>query len=178
MRNFREGTPTKDDVDIINKMCLINSTHDVPEGTQIATFFNRDRDAINCAIFERIVENSTVFNGDINYSAIVVFMDNLEMKDTKNVYARINSNAMKKWFYSNCGENCCKMDEHQTGRVDPVLKLYANCPLMLTQNKDVRSGQANGSRVFLLSVNRKAGETPFILQFENGKKFAGFLQVN
>ena len=56
-----------------------------------------------------------------------------------------------------------------------MLKLYANCPLMLTQNKDVQSGQANGSQVFLIRVNVKTGETPFILQFRNARKIWGVL---
>ena len=41
---------------------------------------------------------------------------------------------------------------------------------MLTQNKDVINGQANGSRVRTKEVHVKPGETPFTLLLNNGTK--------
>ena len=54
------------------------------------------------------------------------------------------------------------------GRIDPVLKLYSKCPLMLTKNIDVNSGQANGTRILCEYVNVKPGEEPFDLHLNNG----------
>jgi hypothetical protein len=59
--------------------------------------------------------------------------------------------------------------------VDPVLKLYPGCPLMLTENKDVCNGQANGSRVVLQRVTVKHGEVPFIIMLSCGTKVRVFL---
>ena len=75
---------------------------------------------------------------------------------------------MKKWFYINCSENSCKINERQASHVDPSLKLYKECPLMLTQNKDVSNGQANGTRVFLKSVQLKNGEYCMLIKMITG----------
>jgi len=69
-------------------------------------------------------------------------------------------NEVKSYFYSHRGEDACKTGNMTSGRVDPVLKLYPGCPLMLTENKDVCNGQANGSRVKLQHVTVKCGEEP------------------
>ena len=60
------------------------------------------------------------------------------------------------------------MSKDQRGRTDPVLKLYPGCPMMLTQNKDVPNGQANGSRVIVLCVTTKIGEHSFPLTLDCG----------
>ena len=121
MARFREGVPTKGDVRMINDRCVVSDMGDVPAGAQVATYFNRDRDAINCAIFERFTATFPDHSNYVHQSAVVVFMDCLEIRNSKNSYARVNSNAVKKCFYSNCGENSLKTVEHQAGRVDPVL---------------------------------------------------------
>jgi hypothetical protein len=86
------------------------------------------------------------------------------MRDSAKVYVPVMSNEVKDYFYRNCGEDACKTNEMTTGRVDPVLKLYPGCPMMLTQNKDVYSGQANGSRVRLKMINVIPGQLPMILE--------------
>ena len=48
---FREGCPTYDDIATINKSCQLSVKH-VPAGIQVATYRNRNRDAINSALFE------------------------------------------------------------------------------------------------------------------------------
>jgi hypothetical protein len=96
------------------------------------------------------------------------------MRDSSQTYVPVLSNSAKKRFYSKCGESCIKMPSRKSGRVDPVLKLYADCPLMYTQNSDVLRGQANGSRVFLKEVNIKIGEEPFELQLACGVRIRVF----
>ena len=49
--------------------------------------------------------------------------------------------SKKKWniiqhpqiFYQYCGENDCKFPQQDTSRMDPVLKLFYGCPVMLTK---------------------------------------------
>jgi hypothetical protein len=55
------------------------------------------------------------------------------------------------------------MLDKEHARVDPLLKLYPGAPMMLVHNKDVPCGQANGSRVRLLTVQVRVGEHPFII---------------
>jgi hypothetical protein len=73
------------------------------------------------------------------------------------------SNEVKNYFYRNCGEDACKMGKMTSGRVDPVLKLYPGCPMMLTENNDVHNGQANGSRGGLKREKVRPGEDPMMV---------------
>ena len=143
---FREGFPMLDDIKTININCH-TSTKKAPPSIQIATYCNRDHDAINCSIFEQYclaykTMDEHVFNG-----AVIVFMDNLEMENSISVYVPLKSNTVKQYFYSNCGETSIQMDME---RCDPSLKLCPGCPLMLTSNIDVPNGIANSTRVSLI----------------------------
>ena len=43
--------------------------------------------------------------------------------------------------------------------MDPVLRLYKGCRLMLPRNNNVTDGQANGTQVTLEKIVLKGGET-------------------
>ena len=64
-------------------------------------------------------------------------------------------------FYQKCGENDCKFAKTQTPHMDPVLKLYYGCPVMLTNNINVDSGLANGTEAKVLRIVIKTGQTTF-----------------
>jgi hypothetical protein len=59
---------------------------------------------------------------------------------------------------------CC--DAHVTGgrgdtqKHDPMLKLYVGCPVMLTENQDVKNSLANGSMCTFVGVELKNGKGP------------------
>jgi hypothetical protein len=44
-------------------------------------------------------------------------------------------------------------------RVDPTLKLHTGCPLMATENTEVRAGVANGTQATFEGVMLKFGKT-------------------
>ena len=93
----------------------------------------------------------------------------LAMKDSLQTWHLIQSNREQKVFWESCGEDDCRVGGEDTkGRVDPVLKLYPNCPMMYTQNTDVLSGQANGSRVRFERLYLKHGESTFDLELKSG----------
>jgi hypothetical protein len=96
-------------------------------------------------------------------------MDDFEMTDSTKSFIPVNNNSVKKWFYQNCGESACEVNGNR-GRVDPVLKLYPNCPMMYTLNDNVGNGEANGSRVFVNSVRLKTGERSFLLRLQCGTR--------
>ena len=87
------------------------------------------------------------------------------MKDPSGVYKPFTK---EKKFWANVGESDCKCGQGQ-GRIDPVLKLYKNIPLMMTINTNVSKGQANGTRLTLKKVLLKQGQSPSIMEI-NGTK--------
>ena len=97
-------------------------------------------------------------------------MDELYINDSSKSYVLVTSNAVKRHFYEFCNENECNHGKQGRGRVDPCLKLYPNAPMMLTKNKDVANGEANGSRVLMKSIIIKAGERPFVVQLDCGTR--------
>lgn len=163
---FREGCPTLEDIRTINKNCHV-AVKTPPSGIQVATFKNCNRDAVNASVFEEYCRTNAPADQSVLESALIIFMDTLEMKNSAKTLFPIKSNAVKKHFYENCAENDCTLGDRR-GRVDPMLKLYYDCPLMLTNNTDVEKGQANGSRVRLQSVTLKVGEEAFNLKLNCG----------
>jgi hypothetical protein len=160
MSRFCKGKPTPNDIDLINDRCLASHDHKPPNDVQVMTFLNADRDAYNSSVFERFCE----LDGSLFKDATLEFMDNIEIRDAAKTFVNVKSNSVLRWFYSSCGKNACKIPNKEVGCVDPCLKLYLNCPMMLTLNANVTNGQANGSRVFLHKVHMKAGERPFQLK--------------
>ena len=98
-----------------------------------------------CSIHCDNTNDNSVFK-----DAVLVLMNDLKMQDHRDVMRPITSNSVKRHMWSHVSEDKCKFGKNQTGRVNPMLKLYPNCPMMMTQNTDVANGQANGSRVRLL----------------------------
>ena len=166
---IRDGACTVADIMKINQTCLVSDSNVPPEGTPCATHTNKERDAINTGMYVSALHANAPANGGKLESAIMVFMDTLAMADSHKVWHEMKSNRERKVFWEKCGEDDCKVGgENAKGRVDPVLKLYPNCPLMYTQNSNVLSGQANGSRVRFERLYMKELEHPFSLKLACG----------
>ena len=163
MRRFREGYPTLQDIRTINKSCLVSTRRQPPARIQVACHRNSTRDAVNCAIFEEYCHQNSPDDDSIFKKGIIIFMDGLQANDG-NKFVPLDSNNAKKHLYTRCSED--NLDPHtmKSFRSDPTLKLYPDCPLMLTENSDVVCGQANGSRLNLKKINVKVGEQPFPLR--------------
>jgi hypothetical protein len=173
--NHRNGKVLIEDIEMINKECLISPSHMPPPNVQVATYTNRDRDAINCGMFEEFCRVNKPADGKKLDCACIVYMDDLQMKDSMNTWVDITSNRERIAFYDRCGEDDCRIgnmkEEKQLdmmGRADPILKLYHNCPLMYTINSNVRRGQANGSRVRFEGIRLKPLEEPFEVSLDSG----------
>ena len=170
---FRVGRPTVEDINEINENCYVGlSEEELPVGIQVACHTNKDRDAINAAVFEKYCKQNGPSGGSVLNTACIVFMDGLAMKNGKETFTYLQSNTMKRYFWENCGEDDCDT-VGKRGRVDPALKLYYDCPLMYTQNNDVLGGQANGSRVLCRKLNLHTGEHPFVIKLKCGTKILG-----
>jgi hypothetical protein len=153
---FRDGTVTIADIDMINAERVVDpQTTTFPENMKYATYFNRDRDAINAALFQERCRNEYEMTGATNGS-IMIFCDNVEVQNASKTYTPFR-NTMTLWEH--CGEDDVK-PSRAAGRMDPVLRLYRHCRVMLPANSDVRNGQANGTQATFEGITLKPGEEP------------------
>ena len=155
LRRFRNGNPTRADIEFLNKHCLYQSNAlSLPQDIQYATGNNRDRVAINVATFEqRCLRVAQMQNGKLTVDdGMLVLSDNIRLGNNGQPLSAAASNT----FWQECGEDHVKMER---GRMDPVLRLYHNCPLMMTHNENVPCGEANGTRALAQQVVLKCGET-------------------
>ena len=150
---FRDGEMTESDIDCINE-CVVDSSTVLPENLKYATYYNRDRDAINSALFEERCKQLYQQTGNAN--AVMIFSDNVEVRNSNKKYVPFQNCHT---FWENCGEDDVKLSRGE-GRMDPVLKLYRGCPVMLPCNTNVKQGQANGTQATVEKVVLKYGEQP------------------
>jgi hypothetical protein len=128
----------------------------LPPNTQFATYYKRDRGFINTGMFDdycrRIGGNNAL-------------LDQLEAQDNSKTWHYL-SPGQKQRFWPNCGEDDAKTGK-MSGRLDPALKSYLDCPQMMTFNEDVLQGKANGTCVFLQQVVLKPHEQPVNIQIQS-----------
>ena len=152
---FRNGEVTEEDIDTINNQVVDINTN-LPSNIKYATYYNRDRDAINTALFEtRCIEQRKKINNTSFNDTLMIFSDNIKIRDGSKKYVPFNN---KTKFWTSCSENDIKLSRGK-GRLDPVLKIYIGCRVMLTINIDVKNGQANGTQAFIDHVKLKENVT-------------------
>ena len=147
----------KDDVEFINtKVVTVHKSRHLPKDLRYATYFNRDRDAINAVLFEEHCTRLRCHNVSTR-DTLIVLANQLEAKTSHGTYDSFHN---WKIFWENCGEDDIKFPKERNGRMDPLLKLYKGCQLMLVFNNNVRHGEANGTTVTLISVCLKPNIIP------------------
>jgi hypothetical protein len=119
---------------------------------------NKDRDATNTAVFSKYCSSAGSKHDGRVLSAAIILSDNLRVKNGKSSYVRVRR---RRNFWQTCGEDDVTCKEKKKGRVDPALKLFPNCPVMLTSNDDVKQGKANGTRAYVDHIALKCGENHF-----------------
>ena len=150
LMRFRNGSATRSDIDMINSR-VVKADDLLPENTTYATYNNLDRDAINTAILHNRAQEFLHNHGNTE-KFIMIFSDNLQMQNFK----KYITFKKTKSFWENCGEDDIKKAKG-AGRMDPVLKVYQDCKIMLPKNEDVESGNANGTTAKLQRVVLKSG---------------------
>jgi len=149
-RRIQEGNPTDEDFEKINlryvgRGDITDDGDRIPDGTVSACTVNKERDSINTSMFRQYVQK----NG--GKKCLMVLADSLKIyKDNDDKEGQIHSSP--EVFYNECGEDDCKFG--RSTRMDPIVKLYPSCPLMLTQNDSVRGGIANGTKCSFVAVVR------------------------
>ena len=162
LSRFREGLPTESDISTINQRYIKQKKISIPADIKYATYRNSDRDAINTGIFVTKIKHSAdiYFNTD---NFIMIFADKIRIqKDSSFIQL---SQHRRQFFYENCGESNIK--NGRSGRIDPVLKIYKNCEVMLTENIDVFNGLANGTRATVQTVSLHTGHNFFQVNVGN-----------
>ena len=158
LKRVRDGAVTKADIEKINERVEIDESQ-FPSNMRYATYQNKDRDAINTALFEKRCCERQERVGNINDS-ILIFCDNLMIQNGEQQYVEFKA---RKLFWEQCSENDISTGRH--GRLDPVLKLYHGCRVMLTKNEDVKSGKANGTQLIIEKVVLKNDVHPRKIEF-------------
>ena len=157
LMRMRNGELTKEDVEFINtKVVTVHKSRHLPKDLRYATYFNRDRDAIITALFEECCTRLRCHNVSTR-DTLIVLGDKLEAKTSHGTYEPFHN---RKIFWENCGEDDIKFPKERNGRMDPLLKLYKGCQLMLVFNNNVRRGEANGTTVTLISICLKPNIIP------------------
>ena len=151
---FRDGEVSEADIDTINE-CVVDCDCPLPDDIRYATYFNRDRDAINAALFEERCTKIYRETGNTN-DTIIIFADELKVRNGSKTFVPFQNCRA---FWESCAEDDVRTPR-TLGRMDPVLKLYRGCRVMLPCNKDVKSGQANGTQAIVEKVVLKSGVTP------------------
>ena len=88
---------------------------------------------------------------------LIILADKLAAKTLHGNYELFHN---QKIFWENCGEDDIKFPRECNGRMDPLLKLYKGCQLMLVFNNNVRHGEVNRTTVTLISICLKPNIVP------------------
>ena len=104
MTRFRNGNPLVEDIEEINQKCLIGNRM-LPTSIQIVTNLNKERDAVNAAVFDQVISENSPIDGSVLSWAIIVCMDQLKMKDGEGKWHTLTGNSEKRYFYQRCGED-------------------------------------------------------------------------
>ena len=138
----------------------MNNKTKLLEDLRYATYSNRDRDAINTALFEewcKLLYNERGCTND----TIIILADSVEVKSSSGSYEPFKN---KRTFWINCGEDDIKFGTGRAGRMDPMLKLFYRCQLMLPFNNNVSGREANGTNARLKKVNLSSDVHPMIFK--------------
>lgn len=164
---FHRGTPKVEDFLRINERVIqpgTNRTKDgtpLPPGIKYCTHTNLERDAINTGLFLKKVRQS-----DDLSDILLIFSDSIKILENKKPKKYVPMEDPRQ-FYEECSENSCQFPTRSTTRMDPVLKLYSDSRIMLTNNWNVEEGLANGTSGLVKQIRLKPNITPFQVEVDN-----------
>ena len=146
---YRSGTFTIHDTTKYNKRCLVtpsnNTDGDLPDDIVIAVKDNLDRDAIHDAMFVKHLAKTHSKNKryGVPKHTICILADNMEWKKKFREYSPMSQTG-KDIIYATCsGHHNRSLNGNKC--VDPMLKLFYDCTIMVIENIDVDKKMANGA---------------------------------
>ena len=153
VKRFRGVKPTEAGINLLNEAFVGEDNTDLPPGIKHTTYNNKDRDGINTAVFEEhILKTAHLENGILRHkTAVLILADSLMLRDNHSHLSP--QNCAKLW--EQCGEDDIKLSQ---GRMDPVLKFFPGCQMMMVSNDNVGNGQANDTQAMTQKIVLKPGE--------------------
>jgi hypothetical protein len=156
MMRLHDGCPTDADIERLN-MRVVGANHpnaprysDLPGDLTYAVYQNRNRSAINNAIFAEHIKktHSTDPNKSPPSHTLIVRSDDVTWAFNNQQFEPCTKHTL----WSKCTDIDVKTKGDRGKHVDVFLKLTTLVPLMYTENDDVPNGIANGTLCHLLKV--------------------------
>ena len=155
LSKFRTDGPTQGDVDFINSKVIEDSTQ-LPENATYAVFKNKNRCAINEAIFKKYLErNHNNDPLDIPKNSICIMSSITQLK--RKTHYEDCPDIIKNILHSSCSDIHVHRSGNESCFIDPMLKLYFKRPVMINENVDVGNAVANGSVGLFMKLKLKNG---------------------
>ena len=166
MGRFRDGKPTLNDLRTLNTRVVSSSSQTQELFAQVAgkmtyaTFYNKDKEAINSGIFYHHLSATHSKDPTVPPPLHTLIIKAADMKwrpgkDKKQIYSM--TQHFQNNLFTECGAHDITTNCQYTKRhIDPFLKLHIGIPLMFTLNADVPNGIANGTLCFLKSIKLKS----------------------
>ena len=109
---------------------------DIPNDICYAVRTNMDRNAINDAVFKKVVELSKHSKQFVDVKpkfTLCIKASEMKIKvaDTKRTFKDM-SHLLQNLIYTCCGDAHIRSGRCNTKRFDPLLKLYVGCPVMIS----------------------------------------------
>jgi hypothetical protein len=175
LSRFRDEGPTIEDVNIINTRVIGSPTgptaSDIPSDATYATSSNLDRVAINDGIFAQHLVATHSKNPQVDPPKHTICIKASNLKWKENGKSSQLNDISKDILYACCGEahvfsgtlkknsNNGLPSPSRKKMYSPLLKVYYDRPMMLTENVDVERGLANGSMCNVKEVLLRNGVT-------------------
>ena len=169
MNRFCNGKPTMNDLQTLNSRVVPafpdhfqTGNNNLPEGISYATYYNKDKDAINAGIFHHHLKQTHSQKPSETPPSHTIIIKAADLiwrfsSQKRNAQPLCLNQIMQSKIYAECGSHNMQSTSKFCNRhVDPFLKLHIGIPLMMTVNADVLNGIANGTLCYLKAVILKS----------------------
>ena len=167
---IREGTVTADQIARINER-KVDVGDVLPEDTQIAVHFNKDRDVKNSAIFHQQLLSDISQSGS-SCQSILLFAGDVSVKRGGAGTSFEKCTSAFHALYQHVGEDDIVYGD-RSFRTDPLLKIRIGARVMVTKNINVSAGIANGTVATVQKVLFQPGEEGFNVDVGGGATVLG-----
>jgi PIF1-like helicase len=162
LSRIRINKHTCRDIDAINACCLEERRRrheSIPDDVAYCVYRNRDRSAINNAMFSTALKTGNHGEAPAK-DFLVVHASDMKRKFKSGKLVPLKGRDAS-YLYENCSDDRVVTKggkKSATGKesgghfVELLLKLHKNQPLMLVSNDDVPNGHANGTRTLVTGV--------------------------
>ena len=162
LERYRSDGPSKKDIQKINTRLVGEGKYlteeDLPDDICYAAKSNLDQNAINDAIFKKVIQETHSKDLRKRPPTFTICIKASKMKKklngTKQTYRDMNQ-VLQNIVYACCGDAHVGGGRAGAQHYDSLLKLYIGCLIMITENLDVQNSMANGSMCIFRGLKLK-----------------------